>query len=148
MKKQILAIVATLSIVTTLTVTGWAGLSAKVTANIPFDFMVSGKTLPAGTYTVVQGTSRNTLVIRNKANSVAISAITMEATDKTKAPRLVFRSYGNQRFLVQVYDGYSGEGQELPKSKAEREAAKSVHDHLALKKVTPELITVSAQAGQ
>jgi hypothetical protein len=149
MKKQLLAIVATLSIVITLTVTGLASLSTKVTANIPFDFMVSGKTLPAGTYTVVQGSTKNTLVIRSRENSVAIGAITMEATDKSKAKaRLVFRRYGNQRFLAQVFDGYSGEGQELPKSKAEREAAKAAHDHLAQQGNTPEIITLFAQAGQ
>lgn len=148
MKKQLLAIVATLSIATTLTVTGLAGLSTKVTANIPFDFMVSGKTLPAGSYTVVRGTTRNTLVIRNQANSVAIIAITMEATDKTKAPRLVFRRYGNQRFLAQIYDGYGGEGQELLESKAERKAAKAGHDQLALQDAAPEFIVIGAQAGQ
>ena len=145
MKKQIAAIVATLSIVITLTVTGLAGLHSTVTAKIPFDFMVSGKTLPAGIYTIAQGTSKSTLVIRSRDNRVAIGALTMEATDKSKAQaRLVFRRYGNQHFLAQVYDGGS-EGQELPKSKAEREAAKS--DHLALN-AAPEIITLNAQAGQ
>lgn len=147
MKKQLLAIVATLSIVITLTVTGLAGLNTAVTANIPFDFMVSGKTLPAGNYTVSPGTSKGTLTIRSKDSRVAIGVIAMEATDKSKAKaRLVFRRYGNQHFLAQVYDGISGSGQELPKSKAEREAAKP--DHLALKNAAPEIVTVSAQAGQ
>ena len=147
MKKQILATVATLSIVITLTITGLAGLGTKVTANIPFDFTVNGKTLPAGAYEVAPGTTKNTLVIRNWENRVAISTLTMEASDKSKGKaRLIFRRYGNQHFLVQVYDGTSGEGQELIKSKAEREAAKT--DHLALKGAAPEIITISAQAGQ
>lgn len=148
MKKQILATVVTLSIVITLTVTGLASLSTKVKANIPFDFMVNGKTLPAGAYTVVQGPIRNTLVIRSQENRVAISALTMDVTDKGQAQaRLVFRRYGNQRFLAQVYDGYSSQGQELPKSKAEREAAKGGNNHLA-QNAAPEIITLAAQAGQ
>jgi hypothetical protein len=147
MKKQILAIVATLSIVITLTITGLAGLNTKVTANIPFDFMVSGKTLLAGSYTVSPGTSKGTLTIRSGDSRVAIGVIAMEATDKGKGKaRLVFRRYGSQHFLAQVYDGISGSGQELPKSKAEREAAKP--DHLALKNAAPEIVTINAQAGQ
>ena len=147
MKKQTLAIVATLSIVITLTVTGLAGLNTTVKANIPFDFMVNGKTLPAGAYSVEPGTNRNTLVIRSKENRVAISAITMAANDKSAGKaRLVFRRYGNRHFLTQVYDGSGGDGQELPKSKAEREAAKS--DHLAMKQAAPEIVTIGAQAGQ
>ena len=146
MKKQLLAIVATLSIVITLTVTSLAGLITKVTANVPFDFMVGGKTLPAGSYTLTPGTTKNTLVIRSGDNHGAIGALTMEAIDKNKGKaRLVFRRYGNQRFLAQVFDGYSG-GQELPKSKAEREAAKP--DHLAMKNAAPEIVTIGAQAGQ
>ena len=147
MKKQILAIVATLSIVTALTITGLAGLNGAVKANIPFDFMVNGKTLPAGSYTVAPGTTRSTLVIRSHENRVAISALTMEAPEKKAGKaRLIFRRYGNQHFLAQVYDGNGGNGQELPKSKAEREAAKS--DHLAMKQAAPEVVVITAQADQ
>jgi hypothetical protein len=147
MKKQILATVATLSIVITLTVTGLAGLSGKVKANIPFDFMVNGKMLPAGSYTVAPGTTKNSLVIRSSENRVAIAALTTEATDKSAGKaRLVFRRYSNQHFLAWVYDGTGSNGQELPKSKAEREAAKS--DHLAMKEAAPEIVVVSAQPGQ
>lgn len=147
MKKQLLAIVATLSIVITLTVTGLASLNTKITAKIPFDFMVSGKTLPAGSYTVSPGAIKGTLTIRNNDNRAVVSVIAMEAADKGKGKaRLVFRRYGNQHFLARVYDGISGNGQELPKSKAERAAAKP--DHLALRDAAPATITINAQAGQ
>src|SRR5262245_19371414 len=103
MKKQTLAIVATLSIVIALAVTGLASLSTQVKANIPFDFMVNGKTLPAGAYTLSLGAVKDTLVIRSRENSVAIAAISMATTDKGEGKaRLVFRRYGNQNFLAKV----------------------------------------------
>ncbi|MBL8191831.1 MAG: hypothetical protein JNK38_27715, partial [Acidobacteria bacterium] len=64
MKKQITTIVATLSLIVTLTALGIAaGLTTKVTADIPFDFNVGGKTLPAGKYTVAKGTTQGLLII-------------------------------------------------------------------------------------
>jgi hypothetical protein len=40
-------------------------LGGVVTANIPFDFTVNGRTLPAGKYEVTSGTTPGMLIIRN-----------------------------------------------------------------------------------
>lgn len=146
MRKQILSIVVTLSVIITLSVAVLAGLSRKLEANIPFDFMVNGKTLAAGQYTVEQGSTQNVLVIRNWETKQAAAAIThgCEVGADSK-PQLIFHRYGNQYFLAKVL---SDTGAELVKSKAEREAAKAGRDRLAMNNAAPEIVTVSAQVGQ
>jgi hypothetical protein len=146
MKKQILNVVVTLSVIVTLSVAVLAGLSRKLEANVPFDFMVNGKTLPAGQYTVEQGNAQNVLVIRSWETKQAIGVIAqrLEVSAGTK-PQLTFHRYGDQYFLAQVIDG--ARGSELPKSKAEREAAKAGRDNLAMN-AEPEIVKVSAQIGQ
>ncbi len=148
MKKQILSVVATLSIVVGLTIAGFAALGNSVKANIPFDFMVAGKMFPAGEYTISRGSSTGFLVIRNYEAKKAASFLVQNATGKveTKA-KLVFNRYGEDYFLSQIWDGYS-DGNQLPKSKAERKAAKAGRDNIVQNAVEPEIVTVMAQAGQ
>ncbi|HWQ33485.1 MAG TPA: hypothetical protein VNQ79_11575 [Blastocatellia bacterium] len=148
MKKQILSIVATLSILVTLAVAGFAGLSTRVSASIPFDFMIGNKQLPAGKYTVERGNVYGTLVIRSTETKGIAVFQTLEASGRNNTEaKLVFRRYGNQYFLAQVHDGLST-GSELIKSKAEREAARAGRDHLALNSGEPEIISVVANVGQ
>ena len=146
MRKQILNVVVTLSVIATLSIAAIAGLSASLKANVPFTFMVNSKTLPAGHYTIEQGT-QSTLVIRNWETKQAIGAIAqkLEVRPGSK-PQLVFRRYGNQYFLAKVVGDTSGS--ELPRSKAEHEAAKARRDTLTMMNAEPEIIIVSAQVGQ
>ena len=147
MKKQILNIVVTLSVIAALSIAGFAGLSGNIKANIPFDFMVGGEKLPAGEYTLGTGVTQSTLMIRNWKTKQAVVAIShgLEVRADSK-PQLVFRRYGDQYFLAKVTD-YSS-GIELPKSKAEREAAKAKRDYLTMKDAESEIVTVNAQIGQ
>lgn len=147
MKKQILNVVVTLSIIVTLAAAGLAALNRKVEVNVPFDFMVSDKTLPAGQYTVTPNSSNNTLTIRSweTKQGVMVIARNCEASVDNKS-RLIFHRYGNQYFLAKIVSDTGGN--ELIKSKAERAAAKAGRDHLAMKDALPEIITVSAQIGQ
>ena len=147
MKKQILNAVVTLSVIAALSIAGFAGLDRGVEANIPFDFMVGGEKLPAGKYTVETGAALNTVMVRNWKMKRAAGALTrVFQVHNGSKPQLVFRRYGNQYFLAKVIS-YT-DGIELPKSKAEREAAKAKRDYLTMKDAEPEIITVNAQVGQ
>lgn len=147
MKKQILSVVVTLSVIITLSVAVLAGLSRNLKATIPFDFMVNGKTLPAGEYVVEQGSNHHVLVIRSWKTRQAAASITMECKANADGkPRLIFNRYGDQYFLAKVLSPTGGN--ELVKSKAEREAARAKRDHLAMKDAAPEIVTVSAEFGQ
>ena len=147
MKKQILNIVVTLSVIAALSIAGFAGLSGTLKANIPFDFMTGGKKFPAGEYAVRTGTSQSTLEVRNLKTNQAVIAISrwLEVRAGSK-PQLVFHRYGDQYFLAKATD-YSS-GIELPMSKAEHEAAKAKRDLLTMKDAEPETVTVNAQIGQ
>jgi hypothetical protein len=147
MKKQILNVVVTLSVIATLSIAVFAALNNRITANVPFDFTVNGKTLPAGQYSVEPGNTPNVLVIRNweTKQSVGVIAQKLEVGAGSK-PQMIFRRYGNQNFLAQVIGNTNGN--ELPKSKAEREAARAGRDYLAQNDATPEIVAINAHVGQ
>lgn len=146
MKKQMLNVVVTLSIIVTLAVAGFAGLSRPLKANVPFDFIVNGKTLPAGEYTIVPSNSPGLLLIRTWETKQSAAVMTRGTVEAKSKPSLVFRRYGNQYFLAKIVGDTSVN--ELWQSKAEREAAKGGRDHLAQGGTTPEIITISAPLGQ
>lgn len=93
-----------------------------VTADIPFDFIVGSKTLPSGRYTVTSVTSdgEGLRIISQAGNAAAfrLSNAVSEKSDHPK-PRMVFRRYGQQYFLAQVWSGDSN-GRQLRPGKKER----------------------------
>src|SRR5262249_52342245 len=123
MKKQILNVVVTLSVIATLSIAVFARLTTSLKANIPFDFSINEKTLPAGHYTV-EPTTSGTLMIRNweSKRGVLVIAQSCEVSAHNKL-QLIFHRYGNQYFLAKALGDTNGS--ELMKSKAEREATKA-----------------------
>jgi hypothetical protein len=151
LKKQILSVVAALTLIIPMSIIGFAGLSGTVSANIPFDFMVGGKEFKAGKYSVSRlfaSNTSDTLIIRSADNREAANFNVNNVSGKGESQaRLIFRRYGNQYFLGQVFDGQSKEGYGLLKSKAEREAAKK-RDIITQNVAGPEVVTVVARTGQ
>jgi hypothetical protein len=151
LKKKILSIVAALTLIVTASIIGVAGLSGRVSANIPFDFMVGGKEFKAGKYSVDRlfaSNTSDTLIIRSVDNSEAANFNVNRVSGKGGShARLVFRRYGNQYFLGQIFDGQNSEGFGLLKSKAEREVAKK-RDTITQIAVEPDVVTVVARNGQ
>jgi len=147
MKKQVLSAVAMLSLLVTLMMVGYAAPAGRISVNIPFDFMVGKTKLPAGQY-IVQGTNtQGVLQISStdrKANVLAVTSSGKADAGESKA-RLDFNRYGDQYFLSQVWEGGSTAAHRLVKSRAEREAAKRLSDHLAKNMVEPELVSILAQ---
>ena len=98
------------------------GQSRSVVSNVPFDFSVGDKILPAGEYTVRAFTENgNSLAIQNKQSgksairlSNAINA--SQASEKTK---LVFHRYGPRYFLAEVWISGERTGRQLLKTKEE-----------------------------
>ena len=148
MKKQIMSSLATLTLIIPMAIAGFAGLDARVKADIPFDFLVGGKQLPAGKYVVERLNATGALIIRSTDNKQAANFNVNNVTDRgSQEARLVFRRYGNQTFLAQIYDGLSNQGQELPKSKQEREAAKK-RDIITQNIIGPQIETVVAEIAK
>jgi hypothetical protein len=146
MKKQVLTIVATLSLLLTLAIAGSAIAAARLRANIPFDFTVGKDKLPAGQYTVDGTIVQGCLLIKaeDRSKSAFTSVFGGQSSGKPSRSKLVFHRYGSQYFLSQVWDEGSTEAMQLPESRAERELAKQSR-HLARNKVEPETVVVLAQ---
>ena len=122
----------------------------SVKANIPFEFIVADKTLPAGAYAVTAAdAARDALMIQSadgKNSALRMSGPT-EQKNKRRA-QMVFHRYGQNYFLAQVWNGESS-GRELAKSKQERAVERelaSISSKSELARSTYETIVVVAAA--
>jgi hypothetical protein len=151
LKKQILSIVVALAILIPVSISVFAGLNSRVSAEIPFDFQIGGKEFKGGKYSIERVYANNPdsiLRIRSADNKDVANFTINHITDRgDQKARLVFHRYGKQYFLARVYDGSNGQGSELIKSKAEREASKK-RDIITQKTFGPEVVTVAGQVGQ
>ena len=102
--------------------------SVRVIANIPFEFSVGNSTLPAGEYTVLPASTPYVIRIRNEETNAglltATNGLMSMVHSQASAARLIFNRYGDHYVLSQIWGGY-GSGVELPKSRTERELAKT-----------------------
>ena len=98
--------------------------STRVVAQVPFEFMVANKTVPAGEYFVEAFTmDGNTLVIRNTEAKVAVVSRSSQSEGKQDASNyaLVFKHYGDRYFLSGIRLQGSKITYRLPESKVEVE---------------------------
>ena len=128
MTKKFFAITA----VSFLLVAAAAPLAAqgpKLTANVPFEFTIAGKTMPAGEYEVWRSPSTAMVALRGiDQRTSALSLVSgepIESRDPASDTKLVFHRYGDRYFLRQVVNGYGAVAFVLPESRAEREMAKT-----------------------
>jgi hypothetical protein len=92
-------------------------------AQIPFDFHVGDRVIPAGDY-AVSAMSDNEVALRIRSTNGDESVTTLTNPKQAKSnskssPRLVFHKYGDQYFLVAIW-GTEELGRGLPESKRER----------------------------
>jgi len=78
--------------------------------DIPFNFVASGKALPAGHYTVgrVHARSGSTWCISDDHNSALMLTSALDAPQTPHRPSLVFLRAGGTYSLVQIWNSYSG----------------------------------------
>ena len=116
----------------------------QVRTNVPFDFVVGEKTLPAGNYTVgtISRTSADAVLIRSNDGRQKAIRLTNSISDSAniRRARLVFHRYGNTYYLAQVWAAGMNEGREMLKSKMERAEAE-----LAQNSSGPEVVTIVAE---
>ena len=136
MKKRMFALLGLSLMLATVSAYGQTVL---VKANIPFNFSVTGATLPAGAYTIQSLTADGmVLSIRDsdmKAQGMVL-AIECESRNDAKQSKLVFHRYGDRYFLTQVWVAGRNLGHRIPKSPRETEVAKDY--------TMPEVVLVAA----
>ncbi|MGE0883211.1 MAG: hypothetical protein AB7P14_06690 [Blastocatellales bacterium] len=147
MKKQVLRIAAAIGFLFIL-----SGVSAfaqtPVTADVPFDFNVGNKTLPAGNYKVSKhSTHALALVISNtdQADTAITLSNNITAAGNNEKSKLVFRRYNDKYFLAEVISQGEQVGHGLPMTKAEREIVKEMKSrYLTKNEVKPEIVVIAA----
>ena len=96
--------------------------SRQLIANIPFEFRVDNKAMPAGAYTVRQinpASDRAVLQLRSKDGSASAMVQMTSVNGKTReGAQLSFHRYGNQYFFAQAW--VDSNGLQASKSRAER----------------------------
>jgi len=126
MKKELLKGFTMLMLVVALALaTAVASVNAqsanRIAADIPFDFSVGYKIMPAGGYTVKPVSASNALMIQTADGTMAavrLSDVTERAKNIPHA-RLVFHRYGERYFLAEVWNGFDKTGRQLLKSQEE-----------------------------
>lgn len=110
-----------------------ARTTSSLVVEIPFDFQVAGKTLPAGRYVIERSTlfSADGLSLRHtdKKHSAYVLTSTVQSNLRQRDSRLVFNRYKDRYFLAQLWTSGEASGRELIKSErelaVERELAKA-----------------------
>lgn len=101
----------------------------KVTATVPFNFTVDGRTLPAGNYTIGNDiNSPRMLTIADRQKGVTVMTITIPDSGYAADNKLVFHRYGNQYFLSEVRTSSSSMSCHLTTSKQEKWAKAQTQD--------------------
>jgi hypothetical protein len=115
-----LALLLTLALATTVATANGQNQSA-VKANVPFEFIVGDKVLPAGDYSVSAiGIGHDALAIQGiNANDNAVRLVNTVTRSAKKSTKLVFHRYGNTFFLSEVWTAGEGQGRQLLKSRQE-----------------------------
>jgi hypothetical protein len=99
----------------------YQGIPIRV--NIPFDFLVRGKTLPAGEYEISRLSDEPQVLeisnIRNRHDHAAIETDPVQGTVPNHG-KVVFHRYGDSYFLHEIWTTGLETGRELPASHQEK----------------------------
>jgi len=103
MRKYMSAVV--LALVVTATIAPAQVLSRGVVADVPFAFMVGGKSLPAGTYKFTPGNDLAKVIVtdargRDSAMTLVVTRITQRSEDSAA---VVFDVAGAEHYLAEIY---------------------------------------------
>ncbi|HYL13596.1 MAG TPA: hypothetical protein VEV41_11205 [Terriglobales bacterium] len=93
----------------------------RVVANVPFDYMIGNKALPAGQYDIQPAGDLGVLAIVGTDHATFATSYRAQASKPAEQSKLVFHRYGNRYFLSQIWIQGSEVGRELPKSRLEKE---------------------------
>ena len=123
-------------------------LQYRLTANIPFDFSVGSEKLPSGKYWIRRAEQSNgDTIVQISSTDLHANAtrftIPVVVSNPVKNSSLVFRRYGDEYFLAEIWPVGTVTGRELPKSHAERELARKAQDSGVAAVKAPDVQTIT-----
>ena len=110
-----------------LTIVALAGLvnaqtRAMIKADVPFEFVANGKTMPAGSCAIqAGGDAQAILSIQSGNQHLFVAPNSSEAMSPSENTTLVFHKYGDRYFLASISRAGEKRGYELPAGKLEKE---------------------------
>jgi hypothetical protein len=103
--KQYAKILVAVTLLSGLGVAAQAESRTEIVVTLPFEFVASGKTFPAGTYTAGRLTDegRGGLRLTNRATGTSVFVLPDEVeSSSANKPKVIFKRVGNQRFLSAI----------------------------------------------
>jgi hypothetical protein len=89
-------------------------------ANVPFDFKVGTKQMPAGTYTIQSQIASDVIVVHNVQTGTSALAMGRWEAPTKKTNKLIFRRYGSQYFLTAILGSQGSQGLVFQTTKQEQ----------------------------
>lgn len=137
MKRHALSLISLLSL---LLMAGSAiAQTSNVRANVPFNFTVGSKALPAGTYDIegLSSSGANMLLVKARDGSgrMIVGSNAAESVNGANKTKLVFNRYRDQYFLSEIWVEGATHGRQLPKTSREKELAKELAQDLTNRRV-------------
>ncbi len=125
MKKQALGAMAMLVLAFIGTTIAFGETTFLMRVKIPFEFLIEGRTLPAGEYSI-EGTNIGTggMLFRSldgKVSAIVNAFDTQTYLKEGHRAEVIFNKYGDTYFLSSVWPDGGETGKQLPRSKLERE---------------------------
>jgi hypothetical protein len=108
MKKHCVRVLSAFFGLAALAITVKGQAADQLVVNIPYEFVVAGKTLPAGTYRVsrVSDKDERALAISSFESHAAVLVLPSAVGDKTDAePGVTFQQVGEQHLLSKIQTG-------------------------------------------
>ena len=146
MKKKAYTLIAMIVFVGALAVAAHAQTNSRIAliANIPFQFSIGNKSLPAGEYTVRSMSDASCTVVlwiqsRDGKTGAMLQTSTVEGKTQ-KRSSLIFHRYGSRYFFAQAWVDGDRVGLEAQKSSAERGAEREL---VAIKMATGSAVVIA-----
>ena len=100
-----------------------AAQAQSVTVNIPFDFSANDQNVPAGTYRISFQAPRYLLFVHTQSTKKQYLMAVQPTWEQNSQDggRLIFRRYGDNNYLYQVWMPGQGAGRQFVRSRAEQE---------------------------
>jgi hypothetical protein len=119
MKRQSLRILLAILGFAVLGGTGKAQVLDQITVTVPFQFVIAGKTLPAGTYeghrVSATGDRFTGLVLKNVDDRVSAIVLPVEVESTRGEAKFSFDQVGDQHFLTRIQTGDNVYNFEVPR---------------------------------
>lgn len=115
---------ATLLVLALLAVPGFVNAQSRqiIKAQVPFDFIVNGKVMPAGECAIEeQGNGLTYLLVSTGSHRMFVLPNATESSTVSAESKLVFHRYGDMYFLSSISRQGNNWGYALPAGKAEKE---------------------------